>query len=191
MTYIKWLLFWYVLQMVLLVHVCFSKATICLSYYRKWENIKVSLLCWYLSIVILSTIVTVGKIGPDTSTKIFLNDNSPSFMCRSCLSLPTDFDWFSSKRYKINVTLTGLLNSDLWAKPGFGNQNLGKIFQTSSHSEPSRYTRGGHWRIEVADEDVEDMPKFSAVVEDRFLCRHVGSNFIPTATIVDKTMVRK
>ena len=31
----------------------------------------------------------------------------------------------------------------------------------------------------------------SAVVEDRFLCRHVGSNFIPTATIVDKTMVRK
>ena len=31
----------------------------------------------------------------------------------------------------------------------------------------------------------------SAVVEDRFLCRHVGSKFIPTATIVDKTMVRK
>ena len=30
----------------------------------------------------------------------------------------------------------------------------------------------------------------SAVVEDRFLCRHVGSNFIPTATIVDKIMVR-
>ena len=30
-----------------------------------------------------------------------------------------------------------------------------------------------------------------AVVEDRFLCRHVGANFIPTATIVDKTMVRK
>ena len=27
----------------------------------------------------------------------------------------------------------------------------------------------------------------SAVVEDRFLCRHVGSNSIPTATIVDKT----
>ena len=31
----------------------------------------------------------------------------------------------------------------------------------------------------------------SAVVEDRFLCRHVGSNFIPTATFVNKTMVRK
>ena len=31
----------------------------------------------------------------------------------------------------------------------------------------------------------------SAVVEDRFLCRHVGSNFIPTATFVDKTMVRE
>ena len=27
----------------------------------------------------------------------------------------------------------------------------------------------------------------SAVVEDGFLCRHFGSNFIPTATIVDKT----
>ena len=33
--------------------------------------------------------------------------------------------------------------------------------------------------------------KTSAVVEDRFLCRHVGSNFNPIATIVDKTMVRK
>ena len=31
----------------------------------------------------------------------------------------------------------------------------------------------------------------SAVVEDRLLCRHVGSNFIATATIVDKTVVRK
>ena len=26
----------------------------------------------------------------------------------------------------------------------------------------------------------------SAVVEDRFLCRHVGSNFIPTAKFVDR-----
>ena len=31
----------------------------------------------------------------------------------------------------------------------------------------------------------------SVVVEDRFICRHVGSKFIPTATIVDKTMVKK
>ena len=31
----------------------------------------------------------------------------------------------------------------------------------------------------------------SAVVENRFLCRHFGSKFIPMATIVDKTMVRK
>ena len=61
MTFIKWL-FWYVLWMVLLlVHLCFTNATICSSYYGKWENIKAvgfsSLLCWYLNIVILSTTV--------------------------------------------------------------------------------------------------------------------------------------
>ena len=61
--YIKWLFFWYVLWMVLLVLLWSSNVTIhvWLSYYGKWENITAvgfsSLMCWCLSIVILLTIV--------------------------------------------------------------------------------------------------------------------------------------
>ena len=72
--------FLYVLWMVLLVLLCFSNATTCVSWYRKWENIKSCTWGFHLFIVEHCYFVDnlSGKISPDISTRKFLNDNSHS-----------------------------------------------------------------------------------------------------------------
>ena len=66
-----------------LIILCFTNATICSSYYGKWENIYnscgvfISFVLIYEHCYLVNNCRLSGKIGSNMSTKIFLNDNSP------------------------------------------------------------------------------------------------------------------